>query len=308
MAVASDRTRALLREMYRHRAYYLIILPAIVCFIVVKYIPIGGIVLAFKNYTITGGIWGSEWAGFKYFERMLGSADFLRVFRNTIVISLLKMATVFPAPIVFALMLNEVFNLRLKKTFQTISYLPHFISWVVAAGLFRSFLSFEGPVNYLLELFTDQRVVFMKDPFFFMMVVVTSGVWKTVGWGSIIYLAAIAGIDPELYDAAEIDGAGRLQRIVHITLPAILPVIVILFLLRIGEIFDAGFDQIFNLYSPIVYSVGDIIDTYVYRQGLVNLQFSYTTAVGLSKNILGLIMLLIMNWVVKRLGARGTVL
>ncbi|MDE0228088.1 MAG: ABC transporter permease subunit, partial [Spirochaetaceae bacterium] len=295
MAVASDKTRALLREMYRHRAYYLIILPAIVCFIVVKYIPIGGIVLAFKNYTITGGIWGSEWAGFKYFERMLGSADFLRVFRNTIVISLLKMATVFPAPIVFALMLNEVFNLRLKKTFQTVSYLPHFISWVVAAGLFRSFLSFEGPVNYLLELFTDQRVVFMKDPFFFMMVVVTSGVWKTVGWGSIIYLAAIAGIDPELYDAAEIDGAGRLQRIVHITLPAILPVIVILFLLRIGEIFDAGFDQIFNLYSPIVYSVGDIIDTYVYRQGLVNLQFSYTTAVGLSKNILGLIMLLIMN-------------
>ncbi|MDE0026585.1 MAG: ABC transporter permease subunit [Spirochaetaceae bacterium] len=308
MAVASDRTRALLREMYRHRAYYLIILPAIVCFIVVKYIPIGGIVLAFKNYTITGGIWGSEWAGFKYFERMLGSADFLRVFRNTIVISLLKMATVFPAPIVFALMLNEVFNLRLKKTFQTVSYLPHFISWVVAAGLFRSFLSFEGPVNYLLELFTDQRVVFMKDPFFFMMVVVTSGVWKTVGWGSIIYLAAIAGIDPELYDAAEIDGAGRMQRIVHITLPAILPVIVVLFLLRIGEIFDAGFDQIFNLYSPIVYSVGDIIDTYVYRQGLVNLQFSYTTAVGLSKNILGLIMLLIMNWVVKRLGARGTVL
>ncbi len=308
MEFASDRTRALLREMYRHRAYYLIILPAIVCFIVVKYIPIGGIVLAFKNYTITGGIWGSEWAGFKYFERMLGSADFLRVFRNTIVISLLKMATVFPAPIVFALMLNEVFNLRLKKTFQTISYLPHFISWVVAAGLFRSFLSFEGPVNYLLELFTDQRVVFMKDPFFFMMVVVTSGVWKTVGWGSIIYLAAIAGIDPELYDAAEIDGAGRMQRIVHITLPAILPVIVVLFLLRIGEIFDAGFDQIFNLYSPIVYSVGDIIDTYVYRQGLVNLQFSYTTAVGLSKNILGLIMLLIMNWVVKRLGARGTVL
>ena len=308
MEFASARTRALLREMYRHRAYYLIILPAIVCFIVVKYIPIGGIVLAFKNYTITGGIWGSEWAGLKYFERMLGSADFLRVFRNTIVISLLKMATVFPAPIVFALMLNEVFNLRLKKTFQTVSYLPHFISWVVAAGLFRSFLSFEGPVNYLLELFTDQRVVFMKDPFFFMMVVVTSGVWKTVGWGSIIYLAAIAGIDPELYDAAEIDGAGRLQRIVHITLPAILPVIVILFLLRIGEIFDAGFDQIFNLYSPIVYSVGDIIDTYVYRQGLVNLQFSYTTAVGLSKNILGLIMLLIMNYVVKRLGARGTVL
>ena len=239
---------------------------------------------------------------------MLGSADFLRVFRNTIVISLLKMATVFPAPIVFALMLNEVFNVRLKKTFQTISYLPHFISWVVAAGLFRSFLSFEGPVNCLLELFTDQRVVFMKDPFFFMMVVVTSGVWKTIGWGSIIYLAAVAGIDPELYDAAEIDGAGRLQRIQHITLPAILPVIVVLFLLRTGEIFDAGFDQIFNLYSPIVYSVGDILDTYVYRQGLVNLQFSYTTAVGLSKNVLGLIMLLIMNYVVKRLGARGTVL
>ena len=308
MPIDTAKAHSLLREMYRHRTYYLVILPAIVCFVVVKYIPIGGIVLAFKNYTITGGIWGSEWAGLKYFDRMLGSADFLRVFRNTIVISLLKMATVFPAPIVFALMLNEVFNVRLKKTFQTISYLPHFISWVVAAGLFRSFLSFEGPVNYLLELFTDQRVVFMKDPFFFMMVVVTSGVWKTIGWGSIIYLAAVAGIDPELYDAAEIDGAGRLQRIQHITLPAIMPVIVVLFLLRTGEIFDAGFDQIFNLYSPIVYSVGDILDTYVYRQGLVNLQFSYTTAVGLSKNVLGLIMLLIMNYVVKRLGARGTVL
>ena len=308
MPIDTAKAHSLLREMYRHRTYYLVILPAIVCFVLVKYIPIGGIVLAFKNYTITGGIWGSEWAGLKYFDRMLGSADFLRVFRNTIVISLLKMATVFPAPIVFALMLNEVFNVRLKKTFQTISYLPHFISWVVAAGLFRSFLSFEGPVNYLLELFTDQRVVFMKDPFFFMMVVVTSGVWKTIGWGSIIYLAAVAGIDPELYDAAEIDGAGRLQRIQHITLPAIMPVIVVLFLLRTGEIFDAGFDQIFNLYSPIVYSVGDILDTYVYRQGLVNLQFSYTTAVGLSKNVLGLIMLLIMNYVVKRLGARGTVL
>ena len=219
MPIDTSRARSLLREMYRHRVYYLVILPAIVCFVVAKHIPIGGIVLAFKNYTITGGIWGSEWAGLKYFERMLGSADFLRVFRNTIVVSLLKMATVFPAPIVFALMLNEVFNLRLKKTLQTISYLPHFISWVVAAGLFRSFLSFEGPVNYLLELFTDQRVVFMKDPFFFMMVVVTPGVWKTVGWGSIIYLAAIAGIDPEL------DGAGIFTLLARIIVPLSLPVI-----------------------------------------------------------------------------------
>ena len=148
----------------------------------------------------------------------------------------------------------------------------------------------------------------MKDPFFFLSVVVASGVWKTVGWGSIIYLAAITGIDQQLYDAAEIDGAGRMQRIWYITLPSILPVIVVLFLLRIGDIFEAGFDQIINLYSPIVYSVGDIIDTYVYRQGLVNLEFSYTTAVGLSKNVLGLILLLVMNSVIKRFGARGTVL
>lgn len=294
--------------MYKHRAYYLVILPAILCFIVVKYIPMAGIVLAFKNFTITGGIWRSPWAGLKYFERMVNSADFYRVFRNTIVISLLKLVTVFPAPIVFALMLNEVLNLRLKKTFQTISYLPHFISWVVAAGVFRSFLSFEGPVNFIIELMGNQRVVFMKDPFNFMAVVVASGIWKTVGWGSIIYLAAITGIDAQLYDAAQIDGAGRIQRIWHITLPSIVPVIVVLFLLRIGHIFEAGFDQIFNLYSPIVYSVGDIIDTYVYRQGLVNMQFSYTTAVGLSKNVLGLIMLLIMNSVVKRLGGRGTIL
>lgn len=298
----------LLREMYRHRAYYLIILPALVCLAVAKYIPMAGIVLAFKNFSITGGIWGSEWAGLKYFERMLQSADFLRVFRNTIVISLLKLATVFPAPILFALMLNEVFDVRLKKSFQTISYLPHFISWVVAGGLFHSFLAFEGPVNYVLEMLGRPRVVFMKDPFFFLLAVVVTGIWKTVGWGSIIYLAAIAGIDPQLYDAAQIDGAGRVQRIRHVTLPAILPVIVVLFLLRIGETFDAGFDQIFNLYSPIVYSVGDIIDTYVYRQGLVNFQFSYTTAVGVSKNVLGLLLLLIVNYVIRRLGARGTVL
>ena len=298
----------LLREMYRHRAYYLIILPALVCLAVAKYVPMAGIVLALKNFSITGGIWGSEWAGLKYFERMLQSADFLRVFRNTIVISLLKLATVFPAPILFALMLNEVFDVRLKKSFQTISYLPHFISWVVAGGLFHSFLAFEGPVNYVLETLGRPRVVFMKDPFFFLLAVVVTGIWKTVGWGSIIYLAAIAGIDPQLYDAAQIDGAGRVQRIRHITLPAILPVIVVLFLLRIGETFDAGFDQIFNLYSPIVYSVGDIIDTYVYRQGLVNFQFSYTTAVGVSKNVLGLLLLLIVNYVIRRLGARGTVL
>ncbi len=298
----------LLREMYRHRAYYLIILPALVCLAVAKYVPMAGIVLAFKNFSITGGIWGSEWAGLKYFERMLQSADFLRVFRNTIVISLLKLATVFPAPILFALMLNEVFDLRLKKSIQTISYLPHFISWVVAGGLFHSFLAFEGPVNYVLEALGRPRVVFMKDPFFFLLAVVVTGIWKTVGWGSIIYLAAIAGIDPQLYDAAQIDGAGRVQRIRHVTLPAILPVIVVLFLLRIGETFDAGFDQIFNLYSPIVYSVGDIIDTYVYRQGLVNFQFSYTTAVGVSKNVLGLLLLLIVNYVIRRLGARGTVL
>lgn len=298
----------LLREMYRHRAYYLIILPALICLVVVKYVPMAGIVLAFKNFSITGGIWGSEWAGLKYFERMLQSADFLRVFRNTVVISLLKLATVFPAPILFALMLNEVFDVRLKKSFQTISYLPHFISWVVAGGLFHSFLAFEGPVNYVLEVLGRPRVVFMKDPFFFLASVVVTGIWKTVGWGSIIYLAAIAGIDPQLYDAAQIDGAGRVQRIRHVTLPAILPVIVVLFLLRIGETFDAGFDQIFNLYSPIVYSVGDIIDTYVYRQGLVNFQFSYTTAVGVSKNVLGLLLLLIVNYVIRRLGARGTVL
>ena len=298
----------LLREMYRHRAYYLIILPALVCLAVAKYVPMAGIVLAFKNFSITGGIWGSEWAGLKYFERMLQSADFLRVFRNTIVISLLKLATVFPAPILFALMLNEVFDVRLKKSIQTISYLPHFISWVVAGGLFHSFLAFEGPVNYVLEAIGRPRVVFMKDPFFFLLAVVVTGIWKTVGWGSIIYLAAIAGIDPQLYDAAQIDGAGRVQRIRHVTLPAILPVIVVLFLLRIGETFDAGFDQIFNLYSPIVYSVGDIIDTYVYRQGLVNFQFSYTTAVGVSKNVLGLLLLLIVNYVIRRLGARGTVL
>ncbi len=189
----------------------------------------------------------------------------------------------------------------LKKTFQTISYLPHFISWVVAAGLIRALLALEGPMNVLARMFGTDPVMFLGVPAYFVPILVLSTFWKEIGWGSIIYLAAISGIDPQLYEAAEIDGANRWHRMQHITVPSIMPVIIIVLLLRVGRIFDAGFDQIYNLYNPLVYSVGDILDTYIFRLGIEGLQFSYTAAVGIARNLVGVTLLLTANYITKRL-------
>ena len=221
-------------------------------------------------------------------------------------ISLAKLLIAFPAAIVFALLLNEVRLMFFKRVIQTISYLPHFVSWVVAAGLIRSFLSLEGPANAALSLFGVRPTVWLTIPGLFVPLLVVTEVWKSVGWGSIIFLAAITSIDPELYEAAQIDGASRVQRMVSITLPSISYVIIITFLLRVGNILNAGFDQIFNLYNPLVFSVGDIIDTYIYRVGIEDSQYSYSTAIGLTRNVIGVVLLAFTNAVTRRFGGRGT--
>ena len=310
MMVATERARGgtgargtFFREVYRHREYLLLLLPALVIFVLFRYIPMAGIVIAFKKYTIAGGLFGSPWVGFTYFERLFDSEKFYQVLWNSIRISFLKIAIGFPGPIIFALLLNEVRQTAWKKSFQTISYLPHFVSWVVVGGIVRDVLSVHGVVNGMMGFFGAEPRLFLQEMHSFLPIVITSMIWKNIGWGSIIYLAAITSIDPDLYEAAEIDGAGRVRRMWHITLPSITHVIIILFLLRIGNILEAGFDQIFNLYNPLVYDVADIIDTYVYREGISGFQYSLTAAASLFQNVVGLMLLLMVNVVTRRMQA-----
>jgi putative aldouronate transport system permease protein len=300
-------TGTLGKRIIRYKYVYLLMFPAIAFVFLYRYVPMWGIVIAFKRYNAFDGIWRSPWVGLEHFRRMFTSVSFYRIMRNTIVISLGKILIAWPAPILFALLLNEIRRLRVKKFVQTISYLPHFISWVVVAGIIRELLSLRGPVNAVVQLLGGKPDLFLTNEALFVPILLASAVWRGVGWGSIVYLSAITSIDPQLYEAAEIDGAGRIQRMAHITFPSIVPVIVILFLLRVGQILDAGFDQIFNLYNPLVYSVADIIDTYVYRVGLVDLDFSFSTAAGLFKNVLGLIFMLMVNYVLKRQREYGIV-
>ncbi len=295
-----------LRSVVFYRGLLFLLIPSVVWFVVFRYYPMYGVIVAFKDYRLLKGILGSPWVGLAYFERLFRSPEFLSVFGNTLLISLYRLVFEFPMPIILALLLNEVVHDRYKRVVQTFSYLPHFISWVVIGGFIRMILSpTSGIVNYLIGLVGIAPVNFMVEPGFFRPLVILSGIWKTVGWGSILYLASITNIDPQLYEASFMDGANRFQQAMHITLPALVPVIVILFLLRIGQMMNAGFDQIFNLYNPLVYSVGDIIDTYAYRVGLVDFDYSYSTAISLFKNVLGLGLLVLTNAVTKRFSEYG---
>jgi len=291
----AKQKQSLGKRIWRYRYMYLMLLPALTAMIIFHYVPLYGIQIAFKKFNAVAGIWGSKWIGLKNFQRMFNENTFLNVLRNTLWISGLKLFISFPCGVIFALLLNEIGNLRLKKVFQTVSYLPHFISWVVIAGIMRSVLSLNGPINQLIELFGGEKVYFLTKSSYFVPILIVSDIWKGMGWGSIVYLAAIAGIPVELYESAKIDGASRLQCMFYITLPSIMYVVAIMFVLRTGNVLNAGFDQIFNLYSPIVYDVADIIDTYVYRVGLINIDFSYSTAIGLFKNVVGFTLLLVVN-------------
>ncbi len=284
----------------------LMFIPVIAYYLIFKYAPMYGIVLAFKDYSIRKGILGSPWVGFTVFEELFATHTFVRAFRNTVIISLLRWVFGFPMPIILALMLNELKNLRFKKTMQTISYLPHFLSWIILTGLFTQLLSpTNGPINYIISLLGGKPIYFLADNAWFRSTMVITGIWKEIGWGSIVYLATIAGIDTELYEAAECDGATRWQKMFRITLPLMKPTIVILLIMNCGSILEAGFDQIFNFYNSAVYETGDIIDTYVYRRGIGDMEYSISTAVGLFKNVIGFILVTGTNFIAKRLGEGG---
>ncbi|NHN34121.1 ABC transporter permease [Paenibacillus agricola] len=307
-SLSSIRTKynELVKECIKFKYLFLFLLPAIVWYVVFYYIPMYGVTIAFKDYSITKGILGSPWVGFEHFERMFDSSDFSRVLRNTLIISALKLTFVYTSGIFLALALNEIFHEKFKKIVQSLTYLPHFLSWVIIGSIMVELLSpSSGLVNQIIKAFGGNPIYFLAEEKWFVPILILSDVWQSCGWGSIIYLAAIAGIDTQLYEAATMDGAGRLQKIVHITLPSIANVIIIMMIFNIGNIMNAGFDQIFNLYNPRVYEVSDILDTYVYRVGLVQMNYSFSTAVGLFKNVIGLILVLLANRLANRFGQTG---
>lgn len=280
-----------IKAYYKH--YHLMMLPGIVLLIIFHLVPMFGIVIAFQNFKIGLGIWESEWIGLENFEYMFQIKDSGLIFYNTIFIALCKIIAHLIVPLVFAILLNEVRFMLFKRWVQTIVYLPHFLSWVILAGVVMDILSLDGIINQTLKAFGMEPIMFLAKSKLFPAIVVSTDIWKEFGFAAIIYLAALAGINPSLYEAAEMDGATRLQQLLYITLPSLVPTVVLLATLSIGNILNAGFDQIFNLYNPLVYETGDIIDTYVYRVGLVQAQYGFATAIGLLKSVIGFILIII---------------
>jgi putative aldouronate transport system permease protein len=294
------------KTLYKYRWLYVMMLPGIIYFVIFRYLPLWNAQIAFKDFKPLLGVEGSPFAGFKNFITFFNSFYFTQLITNTVVISLLKLILGMPMAIILALCIYETAFKRLARFVQTISYLPHFLSWVIMYGILLVMLSPDnGLVNEAIKAGGGETVAFMYSPDWFRTVVVGSDIWKDTGWSTILYLAALLSIDPTLFEAAAVDGATRLQRIWHISLPGILGTIVVVTLLRLGNILDAGFQQIFMLYSLPVYSVGDIIDTWVYRQGVLEFQFSLATAVGLFKGAIGLILVLLANRLTKQFSGSG---
>jgi putative aldouronate transport system permease protein len=272
---------------------YALLLPGLVFLLLFKYTPMYGILIAFQDFNIFGGIGGSEWVGLAQFEKLIHSSDFMNVLINTLVISLYKIVILFPIPVLIALLLNEVKRMFFKRTIQTVIYLPHFLSWVIISGLFITILSPAGGlVNEIISSFGGHPVSFLTDNQFFRSVIVFTAGWKETGWNAIVFIAAIAGIEQEQYEAAAIDGAGRIRQMISITLPGILPTVVLMFILRIGSLLEAGTEQILTMYNPLVYQTGDVIGTYVYRLGLGQQDYSFSTAVGLFNSVVGFVLVL----------------
>ncbi|GAA4868784.1 polygalacturonan/rhamnogalacturonan ABC transporter permease [Paenibacillus vulneris] len=293
-------------DIKRDRYLYLMALPGIVFFLIFKYVPMWGIVIAFQNYSPFGGVSHSPWVGLEHFQRFFSTTDFWLLFRNTLAINVLNLLFFFPLPILVSLMLNELRSVIYKRFIQSVIYLPHFLSWVIIAGLtFMLFAKGEGLINHLLESMGQERIDVLTNPDLFWVMVTVQSMWKEAGWGTIVFLAAIAGADPQVYEAAKMDGAGRFRQMWHVTLPAIRSVIVILLILRLGHMMDVGFEQIFLMYNGAVSQVAEVFDTYVYRNGIQRAQFSYSTAVGLFKSVVGLILVVVSNRIAKKFGQDG---
>lgn len=308
---ARRTTKQKVQYVKRNYDMYLLAIPALVYVLIFNYLPLGGVAIAFQDYNMFAAktpiqsILASHWVGLKHFIKLFENNNFQQVFTNTLVISALKIIFVFPLPILLAMLINEVGNLYFKRGLQTVVYLPHFLSWAVVSGIFVSLLGSTGIVNAAIKSLGGDPIMFLINKSWFRATLVFTDAWKEVGWGSIIYLAAITGIDPSLYEAAMIDGAGKIKQMRHITLPSIVPTIVMMLILRVSRILDAGFEQIFIMYNPSVYDVADIIGTYVYREGLGRMNFSFGTAVGLFNSLVAFILVISCNFFSKRITGKS---
>ncbi|RXZ82015.1 sugar ABC transporter permease [Paenibacillaceae bacterium] len=298
--------RVQLRQLMKYKMLYLLSLPGILYFVVFKYIPLTGSVMAFQEFNLFKGITGSPWVGLEHFQRMFAYSEFLVILRNTLIIAGYDLILAFPIPIILALLINEVRKVFFKRFVQTAIYMPHFLSWIIIGGITIELLSpTTGAVNQVLKAFHIEPIYFMGDDSYIRTVIVGSGIWRDAGWGTILYLAALAGINPDLYEAASIDGASKWRQIRSITLPALLPTISILFLLQIGNFLDFGFDRVYVFLNAANASKAEILDTYIYRVGLLNMQYSYTTAIGVFKSVVGLVLIMLGNAVSKKATGEG---
>lgn len=289
------------RELKRNYELYLMFIPIFLFYLIFCYKPMYGLLMAFQDYKPSKGIWGSNWVGLKHFESFFSSFYFVRLLKNTVVISLSSIIFEFPAPIILALLLNELRSNKFKRIVQTVSYLPHFISLVVICGMIKQFTLEDGLINDLIAFFGGTRSNMLNDPACFVPIYIISDIWTKVGWGSIIYLAALSGISPELYEAAGLEGAGRFKQMWYVTLPGLLPTIVVLFVLRMGSVLTVGHEKIILLYNPMTMSTADVISSYVYRKGLQEQNWSFSTAVGLFNSVINLVFLVATNQFSKRM-------
>lgn len=293
--------KGLLQQYIKHKDLMLMFLPGFLLLIVFRYFPIFGITIAFKDFKMLEGILGSKWVGFENFRQLFSGGDFIQAFVNTLNISLLKLIFGFPAPIILAIVLNEVVFLKYKKVVQTLTYIPHFFSWVILSGIITMVFSADGPVNNLLLMAgASHPVEFFANGTYFICLLVATSVWQSVGWSSVLYIATIAGIDASLYEAAALDGAGKWKQIVHITVPSMIPTIITVFILNLGHVLNAGFDQIYNMYNVMVYDVSDIIDTYVLRK-MSNMDYSLGMAASLFKSLISFALVVIFNFIANKI-------
>lgn len=294
-----------------HYGLYIMLVPGLLYLFIYKFLPLFGLIIAFKDYNIFLGnnpfqaVMESKWVGLKYYRRLFQDPYFIKVFFNTLIINAYKIVFLFPLPIVLSVLLNEVKNKVFKKLVQTSVYIPYFFSWVITFGIFYSVLGAYGIVNTTLNSIGIEKIKFFITPKIFRTLLIITEGWKEIGWNSIVYLAAISGIDPTLYEAAEIDGAGRIRKIIYVTLPSIMPSIVLMLIIRIGNILSGGYEQILVMYNPVVYEVADVIQTYVYRMGLGRMEFSLGTALGLFNSVVAFIMIIVANLISKAVIDRG---
>ncbi|TBL73925.1 ABC transporter permease [Paenibacillus thalictri] len=294
--------RSLLNDYRKHKYLYLMIFPVLLYYAVLHYVPMYGALIAFKDYRVAQGFLDSPWVGFKHFQSFFDSYYFGRLLKNTLLLNVYQLLFAFPAPILFALLINEIGGRFFKRLVQTVTYLPHFISLIIICGMITQFVARDGVIMDLLVWFGMDRTALLAYPEYFRTVYIVSDIWQTVGWSSIIYLAAITGINPELYEAAKIDGANRWKQTLNITLPGIAPIIIILFILKIGHMLDIGFEKIILLYNPNTYVTADVINTFVYRKGLgASFEFSYATAVGLFQSAVNFVLLVVANQISRKL-------